>query len=130
MNQKEDTGFEEFWSLQLRKLDKGHARKAWAKAVKLKPPAEIIEAYKKFAAFVRADKKELQYVPYPATWLNGERWDDQLPGTAVPSMSDGDIWRTRLKAFKRGVWSEKWGSKPGNGCSAPATILQEFGLSS
>lgn len=119
-----------FWEIQLRKLDKGHARIAWKKALKKMPAAEIIAAYRRFAVWVDANKKEEKFVPYPATWLNGERWDDQLPGmTAAASLSDADIWRTRLKAYKRGVWSEKWGSRPGNGCSAPPAILQEFGLS-
>jgi hypothetical protein len=26
---------------------------------------------------------EWEYVPYAATWLNGERWEDELPATMI-----------------------------------------------
>lgn len=38
-----------------------------------------------FTALCRAEGTEPQFIPYPATWLNGERWldeDDQPPATA------------------------------------------------
>ena len=31
-------------------------------------------------------KERLQYVPHPATWLNGERWLDEVPG--IPTRVD------------------------------------------
>jgi hypothetical protein len=124
MKQEEDKGFEEFWSIQLRKLDKGHARKAWKKALRLKPAAEIIEAYKKFAARMRAEKKDLEFVPYPGTWLNGERWADEPENIgASQELKGAALIRWRVEGFvKRKFWKDEWGPKPD-----PST-LKEFGL--
>lgn len=69
--------FDEFWTAYPRKTSKGHARTAWAKAVKAAPAATIIAAAERFAA-ERAGQ-DPRYTPHPATWLNGERWTDE-PG--------------------------------------------------
>ena len=66
--------FDQFWGTYPRKTDKGNARKAWAKAVKKKPAGEIIAA----AAAYAATKPEPKFTAHPTTWLNGERWDDEL----------------------------------------------------
>ena len=65
--------FDEFWAAYPRKTDKGNAKKAWVKAVKKKPAAEIIAAALAYAA----TKPEPKYTAHPTTWLNGERWDDE-----------------------------------------------------
>lgn len=71
----------EFWAAYPRKVDKGHARSAWAKAVKRTDPSLIVKA----AAAYRDDPTrphEAKYIPHPATWLNGERWGDEPPDAA------------------------------------------------
>lgn len=65
--------FDEFWATYPRKTDKGNAKKAWTKAVKKKPAAQIIAA----AAAYAATKPEPKFTAHPTTWLNGERWDDE-----------------------------------------------------
>ncbi|MBQ1096298.1 hypothetical protein KBY55_09400 [Streptomyces sp. b94] len=89
-----DTGFDEFWAAYPRKVAKGTARGAWAKALKRGISAEhITAAATRAAAQWRAAHTELRFIPHPATWLNGERYDDEpeptpaqnqppLPGTA------------------------------------------------
>jgi hypothetical protein len=71
--------FDAFWKLYPRKTDKGHARAAYAKALKI-AGAEIIHAglERCVPALRRADP---QFVPHAATWLNGERWEDELGAT-------------------------------------------------
>jgi len=66
--------FPEFWHAYPRKTDKANARKAWAKAIKKKLPSEIIAA----AAAYAATKPEPKFTAHASTWLNGERWDDEL----------------------------------------------------
>jgi hypothetical protein len=68
--------FDVFWNAYPRRVGKGHARKAFEKATRLASAHEIIEGAKKFALHV-ADR-EPQYIPHPTTWLNGERWEDDL----------------------------------------------------
>ena len=65
--------FIEFWATYPRRSDKGHARTAWAKAVRKADPETITAG----AARFRDDpNREEKYTPLAATWLNGERWED------------------------------------------------------
>jgi hypothetical protein len=84
--------FDEFWAAYPRKKDKGHARTAWAKALKRgADPQKIIAA----AAAFRADPERIrsgdQYTPYPSTWLNGERYSDEPDQTPRAAASNGYV---------------------------------------
>jgi hypothetical protein len=69
--------FNQFWEAYPRKVAKGIARKAFAKAFARNRGLTIevlIQAVKSYAATV----SDIRYCAYPATWLNGERWSDNL----------------------------------------------------
>ncbi|MCM1330431.1 MAG: hypothetical protein NC253_13435 [Ruminococcus sp.] len=70
-------GFEEFWQAYPKKTAKQAALKAWNK---LKPNAElrqvILDALERQTQSVQWQKDGGQFIPYPATWLNGRRWED------------------------------------------------------
>jgi hypothetical protein len=68
--------FEEFWAAYPRRSDRGHARTAYAKALSKTDAETLILGAKKYAAHV--DGKDPKYVALPTTWLNGERWSDEL----------------------------------------------------
>ena len=77
--EKEDIyPFEEFWTAYPKKKAKEAARKAWAK---LKPDEslgkEIIQAVMESAKTNDWKKENGKYIPYPATYLNGKRWEDE-----------------------------------------------------
>lgn len=79
----DDLDFTAFWAAYPRKTDKGHGRTAWHAAIKKgADPLAIISGAERYAAHVAAARTESRFVPHPATWLNGERWDDQLPAIA------------------------------------------------
>ena len=80
--------FDAFWSAYPRKIAKGHARKAFEKACKLADPAEIIAAVGKFAYAMQDTEK--QYIPHPTTWLNGERWEDDMDDVAPQAKTNAD----------------------------------------
>jgi hypothetical protein len=67
-------GFDEFWKLYPRRVAKGQAVKAWKTATKTTAPTVILDA----AAHYRDDPNlpEKRFIPYPATWLNGQCWED------------------------------------------------------
>ena len=71
--------FDKFWEIYPKKKDKAKARKKW---LKLKPDDEmfnkIITAVKEQAQSDQWQKDDGQYIPYPSTWLNGERWNDEI----------------------------------------------------
>lgn len=76
---KEDIySFDAFWKAYPKKKAKEAARKAW---VKLKPDEtlgkEIIQAVMESAKTKDWKKENGKYIPYPATYLNGKRWEDE-----------------------------------------------------
>ena len=70
--------FEEFWTAYPKKKAKEAAKKAWAK---LKPDETlgkaIIQAVTESAKTKDWKKENGKYIPYPATYLNGKRWEDE-----------------------------------------------------
>jgi uncharacterized protein YdaU (DUF1376 family) len=73
-----ESEFEEIWKLFPRKRDKGHALKAFVAARKIAALDVIHEGLLRHCREVR--DKEPQFIPYPASWLNGRRWlDDDRP---------------------------------------------------
>lgn len=74
----DDPDFTAFWSAYPRKVDKGHGRTAWVKALKTgADPAAIIAAAQGFAELHARERTETKFIAMPATWLNGERWADE-----------------------------------------------------
>lgn len=69
--------FDEFWSLYPRKIAKATARKAWAKlsAEQQLMAAKAIDTH---CQYWRTKETELEFIPHPSTWLNAERWEDEL----------------------------------------------------
>lgn len=67
--------FEEFWSAYPRHDARKNAFKAWAKLTQSKRDAAM-DAVDRYARQVRRNRTEKRFIPYGATWLNGERWDD------------------------------------------------------
>lgn len=75
-----NSGFDEFWTAYPKKVDKGHGRKAYTAAIKRGiTAATLLAAAHAHAAHHHTLRTPKQYIPNPATWLNGERYDDELP---------------------------------------------------
>jgi len=81
----DDPDFAAFWKAYPRKTDKGHARTAWASALKNTDPADIISGAEKFAAWCARSNTEKRFIPHPSTWLNGERWADEADNSTPRS---------------------------------------------
>ena len=69
--------FEEFWSKYPRKVAKLDARKMWARLTEDQQEAAIT-ALPNHISFWNATTTP-QYIPHAASWLNGERFEDELP---------------------------------------------------
>lgn len=70
--------FERFWKLYPKRVGKGDAFKAYEKSrkrVDFQTISEAIESQKKSDQWNRDGG---QYIPNPATWLNQDRWEDEL----------------------------------------------------
>jgi hypothetical protein len=70
-------GFEDFWKTYPRKVNKKEALASWKKA---KTPVLdiIIKTIEKQKTSDQWLKDNGQFIPYPSTWLNQERWNDEL----------------------------------------------------
>lgn len=84
-----DDGFDLFWSNYPRKVGKGAARKAWKAALK-KTSAEMLQECALLYRFTCP--KDPQYIAHPATWLNAERWLDDV-NTEEPETPEVEIPR-------------------------------------
>ena len=68
--------FEKFWSEYPKKVGKLDAQKAWKK--NSSPGIDkILEAISQQRASPQWTKDGGKFIPNPATWINGGRWDDQ-----------------------------------------------------
>ena len=65
--------FEAFWKSYPRRVAKGAARKAFDKAIKKTTLENMLKAITEYVA----KKPEKIDFKHPATWLNGECWDDE-----------------------------------------------------
>lgn len=71
----EDPDFAAFWSAYPNKIGKPSGRAAWRKAMKAKvDPKLIIKAAEAFRDNPERRRRAKQFTPYPATWLNDERY--------------------------------------------------------
>ena len=66
---------EQFWPAYPRKIGKGQARKAFIRSRRTTPLETITVGLARFV--VTTVGTEPQFVCHPATWLNGERWNDE-----------------------------------------------------
>ena len=79
---REPSRFPEWWSAWGKKKAKGDAEKAYKAAVPKKiSHDDLMARTRAYWDHVKRSGTDLQYVPYPATWLRAEQWDDDLTVT-------------------------------------------------
>ena len=76
--------FDIFWKAYPRKTNKTFAKRVFDK---IKVDGQLLQ---KMIQAINAQKqsvwkdKDPQYIPHPSTWLNGERWEDEVAVAAQP----------------------------------------------
>lgn len=95
-----ESDFEAFWNAYPRKVGKQKAFEAFKKVtVPLETLLGAVEAQKKSAQWTKNDG---QFIPHPATWLNGKRWEDQLPADkSIPKGASGELGAAEMEAIQR-----------------------------
>ncbi len=75
-----ESAFQTFWSAYPRKISKKQAWKAWIKInnFSVELMAKIMGALLLAKESEQWVKDSGRYIPHPATWINGERWEDEL----------------------------------------------------
>lgn len=73
----DEIGFEDFWLMYPRREAKKDALKAWSKLTEAQQMAACIALVGWRKVFMGRDSA--QYIPLAASWIRGERWEDELP---------------------------------------------------
>jgi hypothetical protein len=84
--------FDKFWAAYPKKVAKADARKAWAQTKDIRP--ELTNLLTAIAANCKTEswmKSGGAFIPYPATWLRGERWEDELE-VSLPNVVNEKPW--------------------------------------
>lgn len=103
--------FEQFWAIYPRRVAKKDAEKMWAR---LTPDQKwlALQAMPLHVRYWQAANREPDRIPHAATWINGERWNDELamPEAKAPQV---DWWRStagiETKARELGMWPPRTG---------------------
>jgi hypothetical protein len=75
--------FDLFWAQYPRKVSKGDARKAWLQTSTIRPDIQcLLASLEKAKRSVDWHKEDREgnigaYIPYPASWLRAEGWDNE-----------------------------------------------------
>lgn len=86
-----------FWAHYPKRVAKKDAEKAWKKLTS-EQKQKAMEALPKHVEFWA----ESEFIPHPATWLNGERWEDELPEKRQPlKIVVTDAWWTSNEGVER-----------------------------
>ena len=81
--------FEDWYQLYPRKVARGAAMKAWAKLT-LPERQQAFDALPQHIHRWRLTATIWEFIPHPATWLNQQRFADELPNNGVgPTRKDG-----------------------------------------
>lgn len=104
---QEPPGFAEFWAIYPKRVARGKAVTAWQKiGVDGVLLAKILAAIKAQSTSSQWRAGGGEYIPYPSSWLNARRWEDETP---KPMASTVDVLKKRwLDAGHCGNCGGKW----------------------
>lgn len=101
------TLFDRFWTAYPRRVGKIAAQRAW---LKLKPDEHLVDLMLNAIAVQSASSQWQrdggQFIPHPATWLNGRRWDDDA-SAHQPSPAGVPHGSARPQAARRASLAEE-----------------------
>ena len=69
--------FQDFYSLYPRKMGRKDAERAWNRLTPIQQK-ECLEAMPNYLKYWKIKQTQKDYIPYPATFLNQERWTDEI----------------------------------------------------
>ncbi len=97
--------FLSFWDAYPRKNAKGDAWRAWKRIKPMPDTGTILSAVARDIASAEWQRDNGAYIPHPASWLNGRRWEDEgmLPIATQPTQKAREsVWslKQRLAAIE------------------------------
>jgi hypothetical protein len=133
------SGFDDWYAIYPKKKQPQAAKRAFAKAIgsgaiTLDALMTKTKAFAVATNWAALSKRDRQFIPYAASWLNAGGYHDEPDGgdggEPAPvirdprSFTDAD-WQKRLTYLQDSeTWLEAWGPKPGEpGCLVPAHLI-------
>jgi len=90
--------FDLFWKAYPKKVGKIHAQKAYTKAIKKTTHEIIVSGLENQLNCKSWKKDDGQYIPHASTWLNGERWNDEITTVTTPTTQQRREAHDKIKA--------------------------------
>jgi hypothetical protein len=101
--QLEPVGFSEFWNVYPKKKAKTKAQEAFQR---LSPTPEllntILKAIHQYNASEDWRKEKGRYIPHPASFLNGRRWEDEIAPSGGNGEAGGSLTQEELVRLTEG----------------------------
>jgi hypothetical protein len=107
------TDFDLFWKAYPKKVAKADARKAWEQTKSIRPDVKtVIEAVQNACKTEQWMRGNGQFIPYAATWLRGERWEDEFE-VKLPGVINEKPWHETwagivAKGREHGIYEESF----------------------
>lgn len=103
----QDLYFDQFWNSYPRKVNKALAKVEWRKL----PPDSVL--YSKILGAVERYKctrqwQDTSYIPYPANFLQDERWEDDIPDDTTPKAAKKNDVTAAAEAVIAGLDEMEW----------------------
>ena len=99
-----ENGFNAFWTAYPRKTAKAAANKAWEK---LAPDDALVKIIMRALSAQKASeqwrREAGRFIPNPATWLNGKRWEDELT-MDEGKQAEEEITHEEIIKAAQGAW--------------------------
>lgn len=113
----EQADFETFWKAWPKKVAKADARKAWAQTARVRPDLQtILKAITAASGTEQWMRGNGQFIPHAATWLRGERWEDEhevrLPGVVNDKPWHETATGIEAKGAELGIFPSNFDSWP------------------
>ncbi len=89
---KKDAGFEDWYGMYPRKVNKSSALRAWKK-LSDKERELATAALSSHVKYWAAEGTDTQFIAHPSTWLNGKRWEDELKSKHLGSDDENAKYR-------------------------------------
>lgn len=99
--------FDEFWAVWPKREAKKDARRAWERMSAASKVAAMT-ALPKHVSRWRREGRARNHIPHPATWLNGERWDDELGEIFAPLQRSARPGMRRPEVEEERPWPCTW----------------------
>lgn len=122
-NYKEkNKAFEKFYELYPKKVARGDAEKAWKK-IDPKLYDEILRAVETQKKTNQLGNPEKKFIPYPASWLNSQRWKDEveknaLNGSTIKVDPSNEDWVKIMVGLRKNPENFNLGVLSGKGMTA------------